>query len=73
MLDVTGYPFYPFVPQYTGGRGTYEVMASQQVPWFGKRRTRVCAAEAEVDEARAELAVAELDVLEQVKRAYYEL
>ena len=73
MLDVTGYPFYPFVPQQVGGRVTYEIMASQQVPWFGKLRTKACAAEAEVDAARAELVVAELEVLEQVKRAYYEL
>lgn len=73
MLDVTGYPFYPYVPQQVGGRVTYEIMASQQVPWFGKLRTKAGAAEAEVDAARAELAVAELEVLEQVKRAYYEL
>jgi outer membrane protein, heavy metal efflux system len=73
MLDVTGYPFYPYVPQQVGGRVTYEIMASQQVPWFGKLRTKACAAEAEVDAARAELVVAELDILEQVKRAYYEL
>ena len=69
MLDVTGYPFYPYVPQQVGGRVTYEIMASQQVPWFGKLRTKACAAEAEVDAARAELVVAELEVLEQVKRA----
>jgi cobalt-zinc-cadmium efflux system outer membrane protein len=73
MLDVTGYPFFPYVPQQVGGRVTYELMASQQVPWFGKLRTKASAAEAEVDAARAELVVAELEVLEQVKRAYYDL
>jgi outer membrane protein TolC len=73
MLDVTGYPFYPYVPQQVGGRVTYEIMASQQVPWFGKLQTKACAAEADVDAARAALAVAELEVLEQVKRAYYDL
>ncbi len=73
MVDITGYPFYPYVPQQVGGRVTYEVMASQQVPWFGQLRTKASAAEAEVDAARAELAMAELEVLEQVKRAYYEV
>lgn len=73
MLDVTGYPFYPYVPQQAGGRVTYEIMAAQRVPWFGKLRTKACAAEADVDAARAALVLAELEVLEQVKRAYYEL
>ncbi|MCY2987834.1 MAG: TolC family protein [Planctomycetota bacterium] len=73
LLDVTGYPFYPYVPQQVGGRVTYEIMASQRVPWFGKLRTKASAAEAEVESARAELVVAELEVLEQVKRVYYEL
>lgn len=73
MVDITGYPFYPYVPQQLGGRVTYELMASQQVPWFGKLRTRANAAEAEVDAARAELIAQELEILEQVKRAYYDL
>lgn len=73
MLDVTGYPFYPYVPQAVGGRSTYEIMASQQIPWAGKLRTRAAAAAAEAAAACAELAATELEIVEQVKRAYYEL
>ena len=73
MLDVNGWPLYAHASQQPGGRMTVDVMASQQVPWFGKLRTRACAAEAEVDSARAELVAAELEVVEQVKRSYYEL
>jgi outer membrane protein TolC len=73
LLDVNGWPLYAHAPQQAGGRMTVDVMASQQVPWFGKLRARASAAEAEADAACAELAAAELEVVEQVKRAYYEL
>jgi outer membrane protein TolC len=73
LLDVNGWPLYAHAPQQAGGRMTVDVMASQQVPWFGKLRARASAAEAEADAACAELAAAELQVVEQVKRAYYEL
>lgn len=72
-IATTGYPFYPHVQQTAGGRMTVEAEVSQEVPWFGKLRTQACAAEAEVDMARADLLAAELEVVEQVKRAYYEL
>jgi outer membrane protein, heavy metal efflux system len=72
-VSVMGYPFYPAVPQTVGGRATAEVVASQAVPWFGKLDARAEVAEAETDMARRELAAAELTVIEQVKRAYYEL
>lgn len=46
---------------------------SQQLPWFGKRRTRTHVAAQGAERARAELAATELAVIEQVKIAYYEL
>lgn len=73
MLDVTGYPFYPNVPQTASGRMTVDMMVSQEVPWFGKLDTQAAAVEAEVNAARAQLAAAELKTIEEVKRAYYEL
>lgn len=73
MVGVNGYPFYPYVLQTAGGVSTYNLMASQKLPWPGKLEAQSQAAEAEVDMARAELAAAELEVIEQVKRTYYEL
>jgi outer membrane protein TolC len=73
MLGVQGWPFYPYVPQQAAGRMTVDVMVSQEVPWYGKLTERANAAEAEVNAARAELAAAELQVIEDVKRAYYQL
>lgn len=73
MLDVTGWPFYPNVPQTASGRMTADVMVSQEVPWFGKLGTKAAAAEEEVNAARAQLATAELKTIEQVKRTYYDL
>jgi outer membrane protein TolC len=73
MLSANGWPFYPYVPQTAGGRMTAEVMVSQQVPWMGKLRGRAEAAEAEVNAARARLAAEELNTIEEVKRAYYDL
>lgn len=72
-LGVNGYPFSPYELQTAGGRSTVNVMVEQTLPWFGKLEARSCAAEAETDMARAELIAAELEVTEQVKRAYYEL
>lgn len=73
MLSVTGWPFYPFTPQTASGRMTTDLMVSQEVPWPGKLGAQAAAAEAEVNAARAQLAAAELKVIEEVKRAYYEL
>jgi outer membrane protein TolC len=73
VVAASGFPFFPYVLQTAGGRMTANVAASQEVPWFGKLRTKADAAEAEVNMARADLAAAELEVIEQVKRAYYEL
>jgi outer membrane protein TolC len=73
MLSVTGWPFFPYVPQTAAGRVTTDTMISQEVPWVGKLRAQSQAAEAEVDMARAQLAAAELEVIEQVSRGYYQL
>lgn len=72
-LSVMGFPFYPAVPQTAAGRTTARIAATQAVPWFGKLGTRAAAAEAETEMARRELAAVELSVIEEVKRAYYEL
>lgn len=72
-LSVMGFPFFPAVPQTAAGRATARIAATQAVPWFGKLDTRAAVAEAETEIARRELVAAELAVIEQVKRAYYEL
>lgn len=72
-VTVSGYPFSSYALQTANGRLTANVGASQELPWFGKLRTQANAAEAEVNMARADLAAAELEVIEQVKRAYFEL
>jgi outer membrane protein TolC len=73
MLGVQGWPFYPYVPQQAAGRMTVDVMLSQEVPWRGKLCERAAVAQAEVHAARAELAAVELQTIEEVKRAYYQL
>lgn len=72
-LDVMGWPFPLYAQQVAGGRMTVDTSVSQEVPWFGKLRTRAAAAEEEVNAARAQLAAKELEVIEQVTRAYYQL
>ncbi|MHB8860856.1 MAG: TolC family protein [Pirellulaceae bacterium] len=70
MLGVTA---FPAPPQTAAGQQLAAVSASQQLPWFGKLNTRAAAAEAETNMARAQLAAAELEVIEQIKRTYYQL
>ena len=72
-LSVTPWPFYPYVPQTAGGRVTADISLSQEIPWSGKLDADAQAAAAEVDMARARLAVVEFEVIAQVKRAYYQL
>jgi cobalt-zinc-cadmium efflux system outer membrane protein len=73
MLDVTGWPFFPNTPQTASGRMTVDMMVSQEMPWFGKLATQAAAAEEQVNAARAQLAAVELQTIEAVKLAYYEL
>ncbi len=64
---------YPAPVQTAAGRQEFGLNASQHLPWFGKLDARAGVAEEETNIARARLAVVELEVIEQVKRAYYEL
>lgn len=73
MLELDNWPMAARSPQYASGRMTNELLVSQQVPWFGKRTRQACAAEAEVQSARAELSAVELRVAESARRAWYEL
>lgn len=73
MVSVMGWPFYPNVPQTASGRATAKIAVSQKVPWFDKLRTQATLAEEGTNVMRAQLAAVELAVVEQVKRAYYEL
>jgi outer membrane protein TolC len=73
MVDATGWPFFPNVPQTASGRMTVDLMVSQEVPWYGKLRAKAAAAQAKANAARARLAMVELQTIENVKKAYYEL
>ncbi len=59
--------------QTAAGEQEVSVTASQHLPWPGKLSTQAAVAEADTNVARARLAAVQLDVIEQVKRAYYEL
>ncbi|MHC4406148.1 MAG: TolC family protein, partial [Planctomycetota bacterium] len=68
-----GVTAYPEPIQTAAGQQQVALTASQHLPWFGKLNTRAQAVESDVNVARAQLAAVELEVIEQVKRAYYEL
>ena len=55
------------------GYNPYNLLIAQQFPWCGTLRLRGQAAEKDVEVALAELAAAELTVVANVKRAYYDL
>lgn len=73
MLTNTIWPIAERSPQSLMGRMPYGLMASQQLPWFGKLRVKGEVAQQEVRMAVARLAQAELKVIEEVHLAYYEL
>lgn len=68
-----GVTAFPSPVETAAGRQEVSLTASQHLPWFGKLGTRAAAAEADTNVARAQLAAVELEVIEQVKQAYYEL
>ncbi len=70
---MAGATLYAEPIQTAAGQQEFALNASQKVPWFGKLSAAAAMAEQEVQAARAQLAAAELDVIEKVKRAYYEL
>ncbi len=59
--------------QTATGYSPWNLLIAQQFPWFGTLRLRAAAASDDVKVALAELAAAQLDVVEAVKRAYYDL
>lgn len=59
--------------QTAAGQQELALAASQKIPWFGKLNSAAQVAERGLDVARAKLHVAELDVIEKIKRAYYQL
>ena len=59
--------------QTAAGQQELALAASQKLPWFGKLATSAAVAQRGLDAARARLHVAELDVIEKIKRAYYQL
>lgn len=64
---------FPEPIQTAAGQQELAVMASQRLPWFGKLDRQAARAEAATNVARARLATAELQTIESVKVAYYEL
>ena len=74
MVENTIWPFPSNAPQYSMmGYGPYGLMISQQFPWFGTLRLRGEAAAKEAEVALAELCAAQLDVIADVKRSYFDL
>ncbi len=64
---------YPEPVQTAAGQQELMLNVSQKFPWFGKLRAQADVAEFSTNVARAQLAAVELLVIEEVKRAYYEL
>lgn len=73
MLTSTFWPIAEHSPQTASGRMPYSLLATQQFPWLGKLRLRGEVAEQETKIALTELAQAQLEVIEQVQLAYYEV
>lgn len=64
---------YPEPVQTAAGQQEFSLAVSQKFPWFGKLQAQADVAESNTNVARALLAAVELSVIEEVKRAYYEL
>lgn len=72
MVQNTIWPFPSNGPQYSlMGYMPYELMLTQQFPWFGTLKLRGQAAEQEAKAAYYQLLAAQLEVVSRVKRAYY--
>jgi outer membrane protein TolC len=65
--------FLPEQVQTAAGQQEFSLSANQKLPWRGKLAARAQVAELQANVARAQLAAVELETIEQVKRAYYEL
>jgi outer membrane protein TolC len=73
MFEMISWPIYPNVEQQAGGRMIAEVMVSQEVPWKGKRESRVGQASREVNSSQNRLNAIELKVANQVKQTWFDL
>jgi outer membrane protein, heavy metal efflux system len=74
IVSNTIFPIPSVAPQYSlMGYMPYSALLAQQFPWCGTLRLRGQAAEDDVKIALFELAAAQLDVVANVKRAYYDL
>ena len=74
IVSNTIFPIPSAAPQYSlMGYMPYAALLAQQFPWCGTLRLRGQAAEDDVKIALFELAAAQLDVVANVKRAYYDL
>ncbi|QDV34738.1 TolC family protein [Tautonia plasticadhaerens] len=73
VVSNTIYPSGSNGLQTAAGYVPWNVLVAQQFPWFGTLALRGEAAEQDVKVALAELATAQLDVVEAVKRAYADL
>jgi outer membrane protein TolC len=74
VVSNTIYPIPGVAPQYAiMGYNPYNLLLAQQFPWFGTLRLRGLVAEEDTKVALFELGAAQLDVVANVKRAYYDL
>jgi outer membrane protein TolC len=70
MLNLT---VQPEPVQTAAGQQDLILGVNQKVPWRGKLDARAAVEESRANAARAQLAATELETVEKVKRAYYEL
>ena len=68
-----GMTFYPEEVQTAAGAQELALSLSQKFPWLGKLATQADMARCNTSIAQARLTATELSVVEEVKRAYYEL
>lgn len=68
-----GTTFFPEEVQTAAGAQELVMSLSQKFPWLGKLAAQADIARWNTSVARAQLAAVELSVVEEVKRAYYEL
>ena len=73
VVSNTIYPSPSNGLQTASGYVPWNLLIAQQFPWFGTLRLRGEAAEKDAQVALAELATAQLDVVERVKRSYFDL
>ncbi len=70
---VFGVTALPEPIQTAAGQQEVGLQVGQKIPWPGKLSLRAQVAQAQLQQAQAQLAAVQLRVVEQVKRAYYEL